>query len=246
MVDYLYDGTFEGLLTCIYHHYYTDRASGIFVRDNYQSCMLGGFMDVETDEEKAARVYDAIGSKISIYDLQRIYKVFLSDAEDKEYRILQYVVLGFKTGSSISMLHGNEVVFQMQSIEKKINVEKERMLQFVRFSVMQNGVLYGEIEPDHDIVELLAEHFCDRFKNDPFIIHDIKRDKALVAFHGEWYISDFKKSDIREVSDDEKMYRRLWKNYFDNIAIEERKNSRCQRNFMPMRYRKHLTEIKGE
>ena len=29
MTDYLYDGTFEGILTCIYHHYYTDKATGI-------------------------------------------------------------------------------------------------------------------------------------------------------------------------------------------------------------------------
>ena len=30
MIDYLYDGTFEGLLTCIYENYYTEKASGIF------------------------------------------------------------------------------------------------------------------------------------------------------------------------------------------------------------------------
>ena len=45
------------------------------------------------------------------------------------------------------------------------------------------------------------------------------------------------------VSDEEKEYRRLWKNYFDNIAIRERTNPRCQRNFMPVRYWKHLTEM---
>ena len=53
MMDYLYDGTFEGILTCIYHHYYTEKASGIFPAESYQSCMLGGYMYVETDEEKS-------------------------------------------------------------------------------------------------------------------------------------------------------------------------------------------------
>ncbi|MFQ7473418.1 MAG: TIGR03915 family putative DNA repair protein [Anaerovoracaceae bacterium] len=244
MLDYLYDGTFEGLLTCIYHHYYTEEASGIFESKSYQHNMLGGSMEVKTDEAKAMRVYEAIEKKISPYDLKRIYKVFLSNEENKEYIILKYVVMGFKIGSSVSMFHGNPEVFAVQAVEKKINVEKERMMQFVRFSEMQGGVLYAEIEPDNDVIGLIAEHFCDRFKNEPFIIHDIRRDKALVAYRKEWYITIFTSDDVPKKSDDEHMYQKLWKNYFDNIAIKERKNSRCQKNFMPVRYWKHLTELK--
>lgn len=68
MLDYLYDGTFEGLLTCIYHHYYTDRASDICRRSCYQPNLLGGYLEVETDELKAVTVYEAIERKISTYD----------------------------------------------------------------------------------------------------------------------------------------------------------------------------------
>ena len=245
MTDYLYDGTFEGLLTCIHHHYYTDKATGIYHRENYQSSMLGGYMDVETDEEKAVRVYEAIEKKISSYDLKRIYKAYLSNDPDKEIKILKYVALGFQKGSAVSMLHGNPVVFDIQSIEKKISVEKERMLQFVRFSVMEDDVLYAEIEPDNDVLELLHTHFCDRFRNDPFIIHDIRRSKAMFAFRGKWYISEFRQEDVPQLSHEEKEYRALWKNYFENIAIRERINPRCQKSFMPVRYWKHLTEVTG-
>ena len=243
MIDYLYDGTFEGILTCIYHHYYTEKASGIFHRDSYQSTLIGGYMEVETDQMKAVTVYEAIERKISSYDLRRIYKAYLSNDPDKETKILRYIVLGFREGAKISMLHGNQTVFDIQSIEKKIEVEKERMLQFVRFSVMENDVLYARIEPDNDVVELIAGHFCDRFKNEPFIIHDVKRSKALIAYRKKWYISQFDEEDIPEFSADEHDYRRLWKNYFENIAIRERTNPRCQKNFMPVRYWKHLTEV---
>ena len=245
MTDYLYDGTFEGILTCIYHHYYTDKAAGIYYRENYQASMLGGYMDVKTEEVKAVRVYEAIEKKISPYDLKRIYKAYLSNDPDKETKILKYVVLGFQKGSTVSMLHGNPVVFDIQSIEKKINTEKERMLQFVRFSVMEEDVLYAEIEPDNDVLELLHTHFCNRFSNDPFIIHDIRRSKAMIAFRGKWYISEFHREDASRVSRGEKQYRSLWKNYFENIAIQERINPRCQKNFMPVRYWKHLTEVTG-
>lgn len=243
MIDYLYDGTFEGILTCIHHHYYTEKASGIFRRDEYQSTMLGGYMEVETDAVKATTVYEAIERKISSHDLRRIYKAYLSTDKDKETKILKYVVLGFRKGAGVSMMHGNQTVFDIQSIEKKVDVERERMLQFVRFSVMKNNVLYGRIEPDNDVLELVAGHFCDRYKNDPFIIHDVGRHKALIAYRKSWYISQFDDTDVPELSADEYDYRRLWKHYFDNIAIKERINPRCQKNFMPVRYWKHLTEM---
>ena len=65
------------------------------------------------------------------------------------------------------------------------------MMQFVRFSVMERGVMYSEIAPDNDVLELVADHFSERFRNDPFIIHDTGRKKAVVAFEGKWYITPF-------------------------------------------------------
>ncbi len=243
MIDYLYDGTFEGILTCVYHHYYTEKASGIYRSDTYQSTLLGGCMEVETDPVKVTTVYEAIEKKISSFDLRRLYKAYLSNDDEKETKMLRYILLGFRVGSQVSSLHGNKVVFDIQSLEKKINVEKERMLQFVRFSVVEKDILYGRVAPDNDVLELIAGHFCDRYRNDPFIIHDVGRNKALVGHGGSWYISAFTGADIPEISADERHYRRLWKSYFENIAIKERTNPRCQKNFMPVRYWKHLTEM---
>ena len=243
MIDYIYDGTFEGLLTCVYHHYYTDQANGIFTKDNYQANMLCSYREVETDSEKAEKVYDAIAAKISDYDLRATYKVFLSSAPNKEMIILRYLVFGFRKGRAVSSLHSNSVVNDFQAILKKVSVETERMLQFVRFSVMEGNVLYAEVEPEHDVLELIHTHFCDRFKNDPFIIRDVGRDKAMIAYQKHWYISVFDDSMVPALSGEETEYRRLWKTFFANIAIKERKNARCQRQFMPQRYWKHLTEM---
>lgn len=243
MVDYLYDGTFEGLLTCIYHHYYTEKASGIFRKEEYQSTMLGGYQEVETEEEKTITVYEAIEKKISSEDLKRVYKVFMSSVENRETKILNYVRLGFVKGSCVSMLHGDPIVYEVQQAERKVNGEVHRLKGLIRFSELGNKVLYSPIEPDHDLIEFLADHFCDRFKNEPFIIHDVKRSKALIAYQGSWYISRFTKDELSPLSEEEKEYRRLWKSYFENMAIRERINPRCQKNLMPVRYWKHLTEF---
>lgn len=243
MVDYLYDGSFEGFLTCIYYHYYEEKAAGIFTSDSYQSNILNSFIEVKAEAEKATKVYDAIEKKISPYDLQRIYRVFLSTVDDREMLLLNYIRLGFKEGSKISLLHGNPYVSPVEKAEKKVTAEVHRLFGLLRFSVLEGEVLYAVLEPDHDVLEFLADHFTDRYKNEPFIIHDKKRSKALVAQGGEWFITDFTEANLPHFSKKENEYRALWKKYFHTIAIKERTNPRCQKNFMPVRYWKHLTEI---
>ena len=270
MIDYLYDGTFEGLLTCVYHHYYTDKAAGIYTKEDYQPSFLQGSMAVETEGDKAARVYDAISAKISDYALRMIYRAYLSSIPGKEMIILNYVVLGFRIGPSIGSMRALPEVLALEQITKKISVEKERMLQFVRFEVMkaeapaagaypaaeqnegvpETEILYAKIEPDHDVLELAANHFAQRFSHDPLIIHDTRRNKAVVAYEGDWYITDFDGTSLPDgsslvMSDAELQYQNLWRTYFDHIAIKERINSRCQKNHMPVRYWKHLTEVNG-
>jgi probable DNA metabolism protein len=90
---------------------------------------------------------------------------------------------------------------------------------------------------------LIAEHFSDRYKNDPFIIHDKRRKKAIIASGGKWYLSSFLEEQVPKLSKNEEEYRALWKKYFETIAIKERTNPRCQKAFMPVRYWKHLIEI---
>jgi len=244
MADYLYDGTFDGLLTCIHFHYYNEKAEGIYIKESYQANMLRSNVEVKSDPEKADIVYKAIRDKISPYDLRRIYKVFMSSEPEKEMRILNYVRYGFKCGSRINMLHGDPVVFAVQTVEKKVNNEIHRLKGLIRFSELEDGILYSRIEPDHDVVEFMAEHFTDRYKNEPFIIHDMKRSKALVAYQRKWYVTHFTEENVHGYSDAEKEYSLLWKRYFETIAIKERKNSRCQKNMMPQRYWKNMTEFR--
>lgn len=250
MVEYLYDGTFEGLLTCIYENYYGEKAGGIFLEQEYQRSLLQDFFIVKTEEEKARKVYKAIEKKISSYDLRRIYRVFLSNTANKETKILAYVKLGFKEGGKIASLHSNPVVFAIQEADKKVEFEVHRLTGLVRFSVVtfknkQEGpeLLYAGIEPDHDVVELLAPHFTGRFYNDPFLIHDKSRGKALVANQGQWEIVEFSNEDFIEITKEEVCYRKLWKQYFETMAIKERINPKCQKRCMPARYWKNLTEF---
>ena len=59
-MDYLYDGTFEGLLTCVYFHYKKARASGIYVASNYQQTFVNRYEEIITDVGRAKIVCDAV------------------------------------------------------------------------------------------------------------------------------------------------------------------------------------------
>ncbi len=246
MIDYIYDDTFEGLLTCIHHNYYKEKASGIYSNQRYQSNLFQDCEEVITDEDKAMIVYQAIESKISSMDLRRVYRTFLSSVGEKENMILEYVKLGFKVGHTISALHSNPFVFQVQQTDRKVIAEVHRLLGLIRFDLLTSAeeeILYSSIEPDHDVCELLAPHFSDRFYYDPFIIHDTGRSKALIANAGNWYISQFTEKDLEGYDKDLSDFPGLWKSYFENIAIRERINPKCQKRCMPVRYWKNLTEM---
>jgi probable DNA metabolism protein len=243
MTDYLYDGSFEGLLTTIYNHYHGDKATGIYPLDLYQVSLTIPYKILITNEEKADKVYQAVQHKISYSDLRRVYYGYLSNDLEKEIKILRYLELGFKTGPSISSHHSNPVVFDLQSLEKKVSFEVHRLQGLLRFSLLEQNILYAPITPDHDVVALLASHFCDRFRHENFVIHDKKRNKALINSDGKSIISAFEFNKLPLFAKEEILVRSQWKTYFETIAIKERTNKKCQRNFMPVRYWENLTEI---
>jgi probable DNA metabolism protein len=246
-MDYLYDESFEGFLCCVYRHYYGERASGIFPAGRYQCSLFGGYEAVPADEGQAGRVYAALKDRLSRFDLRRIYLVFRSSAPEKEMKLLKYICLGFRLGPKAGLLYSDPIVSDVRQAEDRVVREVHRMCGLLRFSEVRprgagNAILYAPMEPDHDIAEFLARHFCDRFKEEAFIIHDKKRKKALVSAAGRWYMTDFDEAGALAETGAETRYRELWRGYFDAIAIKERANPACQRRFMPLRYWKHITE----
>ncbi|MDR1067817.1 MAG: TIGR03915 family putative DNA repair protein [Clostridiales Family XIII bacterium] len=251
-MDYLYDGSFDGFLTCVHRHYYAksprEKAEGIFVRDAYRGDLVRAAAFIETDAEKANAVNAAIAEKISGFDLERIYHVFCTETPEKEMKLLRYIRLGFRRGPGVGLLHGDPIVFEIQKAQRRLGTEVNRLCGLIRFSVVHSAreILYARIEPDNDVLEFLAPHFTDRFHSDPFIIHDLRRSKALISYGHEWYITELADEGLFERAADEDEIRALWRGYFDAMAIRERINPRCQRNMMPARYWKHLIEMRGE
>lgn len=241
-MDYLYDGTFEGLLTCIYYHYKIKKATGIYEVLSYQQSIVNSFNAIETDIEKAEIVSLAVKEKISNEAYIYIYYCFLSSVKYKENIILDFLIFGFKYGKKTMNFFSNEKVLPIKETYIKVSREEQKFLGILRFADVE-GILYAKFSPDNDLLILLIDHFADRYKYEKFIIHDEKRKKAAIYSDGVYRIEDVDISNI-EYSQQEKMFQNLWKHYFTNLAIKERININLQFQFVPGRYRKNMTEFK--
>ncbi|ERI94799.1 putative DNA metabolism protein [Clostridiales bacterium oral taxon 876 str. F0540] len=245
MVCYVFDGTFEGLLTSIYEAYYNHIKPEEIIPDwQFQPSLIKKPISIKTDAEKSLKVHNAIKNKISAAALENIYYVFLSELEGSCTIILNYIKLGFKLGNEIDLHLHNDTVLAIHKIRRKVTYETHRMLGFVRFKCI-NNIYYSQIEPDHNILCLLAEHFASRLQNELWIIHDLKRGLALIYNKREWYITSLSKESGEDIfnSGENGLYEELWKDFFRSIAINDRINPRLQKRMMPSRYWKHLTEF---
>lgn len=243
MIFYIYNGSFEGLLTSIYEAFYASvKPDDIKTKDNYLENFLVEKIYIETDEDKSQRVYKAIEMKISKDSLKRVFYAYLSELPGSEMVILKYLQLGFKIGKDIDFNLANEHVLNMDNIYKKVGSERHRVLGLLRFKKVKEDILYAQVEPDHNVIALVAPHFKERLTSESFIIHDTKRDLAIFYNKSEWVIKDIEVPDPFLVKDMEESYEDLWRVYFNAISIKRKSNIKLQKAHMPMRYWKHLTE----
>lgn len=246
MKTYLYDGSFEGLLSALYEAFYNkEKPYEICFIGDYVPNLLSEAVTVITNMEKAGRVSFAIQEKISTEALKKINMVFLSDSVDGGISIYNYLKIGFKVGSKVDCYLNHNAVMSMNSLESKVKLESHRMKGFVRFR-KTGDFFYARFEPVHNVLPLIWEHFVKRLPAESFILHDIRRGIAFFYHNGEQFLAPLSedKAKIFLDSRNDCLYEELWREFYKIITVEGRENPRQQKSYMPVRYWKHLTEMK--
>ena len=245
MLRLIYNNSFEGFLTAIYHAFYSkEEIISITTDNNLEIDMLTKINYIDTDKEKYTKVKDAIVTKIDPLALNKIYKLYLSNYDNKELLCYNYLKIAFKIGSSIHKHLYLDEVRNLDLIERRVSLEAHRFHGFVRFSLINNNFLYSPIEPDNNILELISPHFQRRFKNEYWIIHDIKRNIASIYNKVSWEITEIDCNFYKFITNYKDEFEELWKSYFNSITIKERCNPKLQKRMMPKRYWSNLTEMK--
>ncbi len=239
---YITDGTFEGILTAVFEAYKNKEEPESIVTKQYFQALLGSeIREIETDHEKYDRVYNSIITKMSYEVLELIYKAWLSEHRDVGIAIYRYIKIGLKIGRKVISYLQNPDVQMINDLSQKVSKEVHLFIGILRFNKLKNGIYYAQIEPDNNIVMLIAGHFVDRLSDQPWIIHDVKRNLSAL-FDTNQVIFSTENISIPADYKDDKEFEILWKKYFKAIAIESRINPKLQRSFMPRRYWKNLTE----
>lgn len=242
---YIYDGTFEGLLTVVYKVFYEKMIPINIIKEGiYKTNLFDTYEYVSTNYDESNKVFKSISKKISDEALYYIYNSFLANKKDKDISILYYLINGYKYGYKIKSLRNLNCVVLVEKYCKMVKRETHKLKGFIRFNAI-NNVLYSQISPEHDVLELLISHFSKRLKNEFWVIEDIKRKKAVFYNTKESKVISTTLNinlDNLSIDDDKFDYENLWKKFIKSVTIKERKNLRCQRNFMPKKYWKYMCE----
>ena len=129
----------------------------------------------------------------------------------------------------------------------KVRHEICRIRGLLRFAPGEDGVYAALCAPDHFILPALGEHFKKRFGGAPWIIIDEKRRFRLRYIPKK----PFEFSRINAIPEALKnppdgKWENLWRQYHKTISNEDRHNPGLQKQFLPQRYWKHLTEMQDK
>ncbi len=250
---YLYDGTFDGFLCLIFKAFeYRSEPAFILPENRNTQLVLGDFIKVVTDPEKAKRVWHGLGNCTNQRNTRLVHVAFLSELPEVEMLLWRYLKKVFRDKSGrfyLNML--DDDVFELVQTARKVKKEVHRFHGFIRFQKTADGMYFAPFDPDHNILRLLAPHFKSRFPQQKWVIYDTRRNYGLYydcSMVREIILEDHKINFhsgnlAKEVKDlDEDYYCSLWKHYYDAVNILERKNHRQMKNFMPKRYWKYLPE----
>ncbi|MCL2057656.1 MAG: TIGR03915 family putative DNA repair protein [Oscillospiraceae bacterium] len=242
-VIHIIDGSFEGLLTSVFEAY-ADRLfpTGIYDGGGYQQSLCESPRVITTDSAKAGRVLDGIVDKLGATIYRNIWTAYLSCDPERYTKIMRFLKLAFAEGRGVTERLTDPAVFDIFAICRNVGRETGKLAGFIRFSVMENNVQFAQITPEHNQIPLLMQHFADRLMDIPFVIYDSGRHIAGIYDTKEWHVADAHGLKMPDLAADEEQIRELWKTFYKTIAIEARLNYKLQRNHMPLRYRRNMTE----
>ncbi|RXK83756.1 TIGR03915 family putative DNA repair protein [Filimonas effusa] len=246
----VYDGSFAGILCAVFDVFeYKFKEVRLVLANTQSGLLFGREHTVITDETKAARVFTGLSKRISARALTQLRLAYLSEQADIAGILVHYMQYAFTSPTSVETDFSHPAVLSVAQVARKVNREKHRMEAFIRFQLTTDQIYYAVIEPDFNVLPVIANHFKERFADQDWLIYDARRKYGLhynrqeltvatITFEGP--VQAKNSSAVYDAS--ETLYQELWRRYFNKTNIEARKNTRLHIRHMPLRYWKYLVE----
>lgn len=247
----IYDGSYEGFLCCIFTAYEQKlQVENILPEGLEQNQLFTDYEYIITEPAKAKRVLKKLKASMSPRGFRNIQWALLSEIPGIEYtlyKMLRYVLANSKI---VDTDFSHPAVLQIAKVAKQIGRETHRMEAFIRFRLTKDDIYFAVIEPDFNVLPLIASHFQDRYADQKWIIYDQKRRIGLFYdLEKTEYISINlpKEVGINGAHPDffckqELHFQQLWQQYFTSTNIKSRANTKLHIQHVPKRYWKYLSE----
>lgn len=246
----LYDGSFEGLLSAVFASYScSPPPQALDTAEFFQPRLDCDCREVPTDPRRAARVIAGVRREMGELGYRKIWQAFLydgavstADGGNKATVLYRYIRLGMRAGKRIHQMLTHPAVMAIDKLCALTGREATFLTEFIRFSELEGHLYYAEITPEHCALPLIMPHFAARMNTLPFLIHDKTHRLAGVYDRQSWVLVSAEDIHIPALSADEEAYRRLWRGFYDAVAIQERRNPALRQKLMPKKYWKNMTE----
>nr|WP_294898433.1 TIGR03915 family putative DNA repair protein [uncultured Pedobacter sp.] len=243
-----YDHSLDGFFTAVFevYEYKLDKAE-IRKEGLPKPQLFYGLHRVITDTKKAERVFKKVKVLLGEKGIQQIIYSLLTEDEYCERPILEVIryAIAHPEKKILSNMT-NQSVLKLERYTKQVGREKHRMEAFVRFRLITDDIYFAEIEPDFNVMPIIATHFAQRYQDQKWLIFDQKRQYGLYynlkSVETVEMNFDHKCKDLDTLGSNEDLYQNLWRTYFEKTNIKARKNSRLHIQHVPKRYWKYLTE----
>lgn len=246
---YVYDGTFEGLLSAVFlaferHEVPDDMVSA----DIYQPRLGQEEVVVQTDIQHALRVRRGIERVAGNAAFRVMLAASLTDSYDAGIAVFHFILYlmyspQFKRERGALSDMANPAVARIVQLKTRAYNEAEKMRQFVRFSHLENGVWFARINPNVSVIPLVMGHFAGRFNDQPFIIYDEVHELSGIYDGVSWQMIKGSVETTENPTEHDQIMEDAWRCFYDALCVDARYNPELRRNFMPKRFWKNLPEM---
>ena len=232
-VVYLYDGSFEGFLCCVFESFAQHEIPFAVWTPQRETATLCPVRDIETDSAKARRVFSSLGKKLGRETEYLVSRDFLSGQEEKELLLIRFLHLAFALGPGTVKRMGHPDVAPLYEMKKSLDWEVDKFQGFVRFEE-HGGMLGAVIHPKNYILPLLRGHFCARFPEEDLLYQDHEAKLLELAAP----------LTLPPPSAREQELQALWKQFYDTLEIKARHSEKGRMSHCPKRFWQDMVEMR--
>lgn len=256
MASYCFDGSMTGLLSCVFRAFEFKEFNVIVTANpQAQTGLFDEFIHVASNDQHGQRVWQGLKQKVSSSSLRAFYYTFLSEQEAAFQTLFDFAVYVFQNQRPVDKDYGHPAVIGMSQWAKQMGREKHRMEAFVRFKKAKDGLFLSLVRPDFNVLPIIYRHFQERYQDQSWLIYDERRNYGIyydlkqmrqVEMNAEIIDPQIRighsQSFSIELDDQELLYDQLWKDYFNSVNIQARKNMKLHIQYVPKRYWRYMNE----